>query len=84
MPIDITYRVLFEMSIFWVTSAKIYLTSKSSVDKHVKRVHEKSAVPEKICETCGKAFWQESKLQTHILKVCGPLILLCIHALIQD
>ena len=42
---------------------------KSSVDKHVKRVHEKSAVPEKICETCGKAFWQESKLRAHILKV---------------
>ena len=47
----------------------MYTFIQSSIDKHVKRVHEKSAVPEKICETCGKAFWQESKLQAHILKV---------------
>ena len=43
---------------------------KSSIDKHVKRVNEKSAVPEKMCETCGKAFWQESKRGITMMNEC--------------
>ncbi|XP_058820359.1 zinc finger protein 271-like [Topomyia yanbarensis] len=60
-------RVTYE---YPCSQCEAVFASKSSLTKHVVRVHEDTKVPySEICETCGKGFYNKLSKKQHIINV---------------